>query len=367
MINILHAIDTTGPGGAETVFIELLSRLEKSDYNATVVIRGHGWVHDELCRRGYKPYIVDAKGSFNLAYLFRLIKIIRKERIDLIQSHLLGSNVYCSLAGWLTRIPVVATLHGVVDLKNERFLKFKIAIMNHIAKHIVLVSEQLKDMLLKYEFVKQDKVKVIYNGVNLDSYGLGRNNKIRKELGFNQSDIIIGSIGNIRKPKAYDNLIRAAAIVVKRMPDIKFVIIGENKNTLYEELLKLRDELKLNNSIFFLGFREDVADILHGIDLFLLSSTSEGCSISTIEAMACNIPIIVTKCGGLEEMVKNEHDALMVGVNSPIEIADAIQKLVNNDHLRSQLTQNAFNTVKTRFTIDAMLDAYKKLYLEALS
>lgn len=366
MINILHAIDTTGPGGAETVFIELLSQLDKSKYKATMVIRGRGWVYDELQRRGFNPYIVQAKGSFNFKYLYNLIKIVRKERIDLIQSHLLGSNVYCCLAGWITQTPVIATFHGLVDLENERFLHLKINTINHIADDIVPVSEQIKNILLDHKSINSEKVKVIYNGIYKENFQSRKSNVIRKELDFSKNDIIIGSIGNVRPPKAYDNLIRAADLVVKKMPNVKFIIVGENKNILYDKLLKLRNKLKLESNVFFLGFRSNIAEILNSIDLYLLSSTSEGCSISTIEAMACGVPMVVTRCGGLEEMVNDQHDALIVNINAPAEIADAILRLVQDKSLCKQLTDNALNTVNSRFTTDAMLDAYKLLYSHAL-
>ena len=90
---ILHTIDTTGPGGAETVFIDLATRISKEKYRSVVVIRGKGWVYEELGRRGVTPVLLDSKGSFNLRYLWQLRKIIQSEGVDLIQSHLLGTSV----------------------------------------------------------------------------------------------------------------------------------------------------------------------------------------------------------------------------------------------------------------------------------
>ena len=97
MKNILHIIDTTGPGGAETVFIDLASKLPKDKYNSIVLIRGKGWVYEELKRRNLEPILMDAKGSFNWRYLNRLMGLIKNERVDLIQSHLLGSNLYACM------------------------------------------------------------------------------------------------------------------------------------------------------------------------------------------------------------------------------------------------------------------------------
>ena len=127
MKTILHVIDTTGPGGAETVFIDLATRLPKDKYRSVVVIRGKGWVYEELRRRGVTPILLEAKGSFNFRYLLGLRKIIQCEGVDLIQSHLLGTNVYCSLVGLLTGKPVIATIHGEVDIgENERLKGLKV-------------------------------------------------------------------------------------------------------------------------------------------------------------------------------------------------------------------------------------------------
>jgi len=120
MKKILHVIDTTGPGGAETVFIELLSRLQSERYESIVVIRGAGWVYDELRRRGFEPYVVDAKGSFNFRYLLELVKIVRREKIDLIQAHLLGSGVYCSRPESLLWLPFMASLMLMVNAFLQR-------------------------------------------------------------------------------------------------------------------------------------------------------------------------------------------------------------------------------------------------------
>ena len=365
MINILHAIDTTGPGGAETVFIELLDRLDRTTYTPTVVIRGKGWVHDELCRRGYTPYIVPAKGSFNLRYLFSLVSIIRRKKIDLIQSHLFGSNVYCSLAGWLTRTPVIATFHGSVDVDGERFVSSKFYIINRLASRIILVSEELKARITSLVTLNLRKTSIIYNGVNTTAYNAAKNDALKNRIDF-RGDVLIGSLGNVRPAKAYDILIRAAKLVVRTLPDVKFVIAGDNNNALHQTLLELRNKLELDDVVLFLGFCDDTAEFLNGIDVFLLSSTSEGCPVSVIEAMSAGVPLVVTDCGGLLEMVKDDVDALVCPAYSPQALADAIIRLINAPELGAKLVANARETVSSRFTMDAMLNSYEGVYQAAL-
>ncbi|NOZ37676.1 MAG: glycosyltransferase, partial [Gammaproteobacteria bacterium] len=165
---ILHLIDSTGPGGAETVFIQLADKMRDRGFDSVVVIPGQGWVYDALVRRGLKPYVVPAKGSFAFGFLYQLVKLIKKHRIKLIQSHLLGSNVYAAMAGLITGVPVVATYHGMVDVSpNERFRSLKNKVMHWGIKHYVAVSQQLMDNIRDQKLLDVNKASVIYNGVDL--------------------------------------------------------------------------------------------------------------------------------------------------------------------------------------------------------
>ena len=98
MIKILHAIDTPGPGGAESIFVSLISRLNRDLFTSYVVIPEKGWIYEELLRKNVTVFVVDQRGSFNFNYLIYLIKLIKSLKIDILHAHLLGSNVYCSIA-----------------------------------------------------------------------------------------------------------------------------------------------------------------------------------------------------------------------------------------------------------------------------
>ena len=165
---ILHLIDTTGPGGAEMVFIQLADKMRERGFKSIVVIQGPGWVHDELIRRGVEPYVMPAKGSFAFGFLYQLVRLIKKHRVGLIQSHLLGSNVYAAMAGLLTGVPVVATYHGMVDVSpDERFKLLKKKAMQWGIKHYVAVSQRLLENIREQKLLDINKASVIYNGVDL--------------------------------------------------------------------------------------------------------------------------------------------------------------------------------------------------------
>lgn len=367
MKNILHCIDTTGPGGAETVFIELASRLPDDKYRPVVLIRGKGWVYEELQRRGIRPVLMDAKGSFNVRFLRGLCGLIRREKIDLVQSHLLGSNVYCAIAGLLTRTPVVATFHGAVDIgDNERFKALKFAAINAGACSIVPVSDLLREDILGRTTLKKDKLQVIYNGIDTAVFQRERSDRLRQKFGWSADDVIIGSLGNIRPAKGYDILLRAAALLKDAQPAFRFVIAGQSNSKLYDELLSLRQELGLEERVHFIGFIDDAAEFLAGLDIFLSSSISEGLPLSAIQAMVSKLPVIATRCGGWQELIDHGENGWLVDTSNPEAIADAIRTLAPDGERCRQLAQNARDSAIRNFDIQVMLDAYQQTYAQAI-
>jgi glycosyltransferase involved in cell wall biosynthesis len=366
MKTILHTIDTTGPGGAETVFLDLATRLPKERYRSVVVIRGKGWVYDELCRRGLEPILLDAKGSFNLRYLLGLRKIIQNEGVDLIQSHLLGTNVYCSLVGLLTGKPVIATFHGAVDIGDkERFLGLKFGLINQGASKIIAVSDSLRDEIVIKTPLKKLKTDVIHNGIDTTAFERHKSDELKQQFGWGQNDIIVGSLGNVRAAKGYDVLLRAAARLVQSENRFRFVIAGQGKsNALYKRLLKLSEDLELRDRVEFLGFVDDPAWFLSNLDLYLLPSISEGFSISTIQAMASGVPVIVTRSGGPEEIVTHQENGWIVDKGNPAAIVDALELLGAHPDICANLSIKGKEKAVNRFSMDAMLGKYENIYAE---
>lgn len=363
MKTILHIIDTTGPGGAETVFLDLISGLPADQYRSVVSIRGKGWVYDELTRRGVKPVLLDAKGSFNWRYLRALCELIQHERVDLVQSHLLGSNVYSALAGLITHTPVITTFHGSVDIgENERFKWLKFGAIRAGASGVIAVTDSLRDDITARTPLDVEKITVIYNGIDTARYQLPPANTLRSHFGWCDSDIVIGSLGNIRPAKGYDILLKAANLLKGSTQRYRFVIAGQGKGKLYDDMLVLREELGLENSVQFLGFIDDAAAFLSNIDLFLSSSISEGLPLSAIQAMVANLPVIATRCGGYEGLITHQENGWLVEVGDPHAIAKAIEAVAPDHELRSRLAENAKKHAIDTFDIQVMLKAYRQLY-----
>ncbi|MFE8071658.1 glycosyltransferase family 4 protein [Marinobacteraceae bacterium S3BR75-40.1] len=354
----MHLIDTTGPGGAETVFTQLIAELS-SDYEPIVILRGEGWLASEIRSLGIEPIMLNSKGSFNARYLIELQRIIRQKRIRLIHAHLLGSNVYGSLAGLLTGVPVITTFHGSVDIgSSERFLRLKFFIINQCASAIVSVSRRLQKALNERARLSRRKSILIYNGVARPESAFAEND-LRQSLGLSPDARIVVSVGNVRRSKGYEYLVEA----VPSVSDAKthFVVIGDPKPALTDPLKSRAQELGVADRIHFIGFRKDARHLLAQADVFLLPSTEEGFSLATVEAMLAGVPVIATRSGGPEEIIDPGVNGQLIECANARAIAQAIDSALTNAHTERMVIQ-AQQDAQNRFSLNTMIDQYKELY-----
>ncbi|MBU1544353.1 MAG: glycosyltransferase [Proteobacteria bacterium] len=367
MIRVLHAIDTTGPGGAETVFVTLAGKLDPSEYKSFAAIHGPGWVADSLGANGIEPIFIQSKGTFNFAYLWNLITLIRKHKIDIVLSHLLGSNLYCSIAGLLCRIPVLSIFHGFVDSsENERAMQIKVNAINIGSKKIVFVSDMLgKEFIGRFGFSSRKSV-TVYNGVETSVFKPQRDETLRAELGILPDHILIGAVGNIRPAKDYHTFLKAARQVYDKNSKCRFVIVGQGRGALYQSLLNLRADLGLADICFFTGFRDQASVLYNNFDVFLSTSISEGFSISTIEALACGLPVVATRSGGPDEIIRLsgcgvlcDHDVQSIA-ESVLKTIETQDQSADSASIRNRCVENLFST-------RVMLQKYESLIIEACS
>ena len=361
MISVMHVIDTGGPGGAETVFSQIATGLDSHRFRSTPVVGSHGWLSSAIEARGVTPGIAPAKGSFNVSYLWRLCAIARRARTDVIVAHLYGSAVYASLVGRLLSIPVVSVLHGQTDVAgSDRFAAWKAAIVRSGSRQVVFVSDELKRELAPRLRLRAAQCAVISNGVDTDQFCPSPDRGLRAELGLPDETVLVGAIGNVRVPKAYHVLLRAVRVLVDRIPRLHLVIAGDDANAIGRELLELREALDLRAHVTFLGLRSDVARILNNLDVYVLSSHTEGFSIACIEAMACGVPVVATRSGGPEEILADDA-GLLVPTNDPAALARAVERLIESKDLARRLTATALERVHRQYSLATMLSRYDRL------
>jgi glycosyltransferase involved in cell wall biosynthesis len=361
VISVMHVIDTGGPGGAETVFLQMAAGLVPTRFRSVAVVGDNGWLPEQLEKRSLVPHILAAKGSFKAGYLLALRRLARQCKIDVIVAHLYGSAIYASLLGRLMGVPVVSVLHGQSDVAHsDRLALLRSGIVRVGSPKVVFVSEHLKDHLAPRLRLAESQCAVIPNGVDVQVYHPCRDRSLRSELALANDVILVGAIGNIRAPKAYDVLLRAARILSDRSQRFHFVIAGDCSNDLGLELVELSRSLGIEQRLSFLGLRADVARILNNLDAFVLSSHTEGFSIACLEAMACGIPVIATRSGGPEEILEGGA-GILVPTDDPEAIAQAVEEVTSSKALADALTAKALKRVQQQYSLGRMFSQYEAL------
>lgn len=360
---ILHAIETSGPGGAETVLLHLASRVDRDRFRSIALLPGRGWLSEQLEKAGVPVHFVESNGWYDLGVPRAMRRLIRQEGIDLIHSHLAGYNFHSCLAGSLTGRRTVVTYHGAAGLAQLDSWKTKIrlATVRHTADTVVAVCDYVSKLLLDAHF-SPDKIVRIYNGINVEQFQVQAPERLRTEFRLPANATVVGCVANLRKTKGHAFLIPAARLVIDQLPDCHFFAIGDIDPDISRPLFELVEKLHLEDRFHFLGFRRDVPQLLGELDVFVIPSVSEGFPLVALEAMAAGRPVVSTRCGGPDEVVEDGVTGLMIPPGDPGAIARALMILLSNRQLAMGLAKRGRARVEAGFTIEKMVGEHELVY-----
>lgn len=358
--SLLFISSSSGPGGAETVFLQLATAAHRRGIRVLAVLFRPGWLKDALERTGVEVNICPMKGMFDWRWVKHIVCLVRSRHVELIHAHEFTANVYGVLAGRLAGIPVVATVHG----KNYYWecLRRRMA-YRLVARfgRMVAVSKDLKEFLIRHVNIPDDRIFVIYNGIVAKTAEAATGEVVAlSTLGLDKHTRVICSVGSLYPVKGHEYLIRALPKIVRIYPNLVLVLIGRGEQETV--LRQLSKALGVQEHIRFLGFRSDVATILTGIEIFVLPSLSEGLSIALLEAMAAGKPIVASRVGGNPEVVVDGKTGFLVDSRDPKALAERIVELLNDSKKSKELGESGRERVQNCFTIDKMVDSYGALY-----
>ncbi len=321
----------------------------------------------------------DFFGWFDFPNLFRLLRFVRRSKILHCHLHTTFSCVpVIILAGIFTRLKIIVTEHYVTQIKFLRrrklsrikfFLReIKIAVLTFSKKislrfidMIVVVSQANRRFMIETFGQSIDyKIKVIANGINpnlySDSHNLAANHGITSDT-LGQKVVVVAGLNN---QKGHEYLFRSIPIVLRRIPNAKFILVGDGHLRSYLE--DLASSLGITNAVTFMGFRSDVADIVRTSDLFVLPSIFEGMPLSVIEAMACSKAVVATNVDGTAELVADNVTGYLVAPRDTEQLAEKIIELLENTELRIQFGKAGKERAKKFFSADRMIQEYERLY-----
>jgi len=225
------------------------------------------------------------------------------------------------------------------------------------------VSEASQDRYARSLDLAPDDLGVVPNGVPVPQ---GDGSRVREELGLEPDELLIVAVGNLYSVKGHATLIRALRRIAEQRPALAWRAAIAGRGEEEEALTALIAESGLLGKIHLLGYRADIADILAAGNLFVMPSLSEGLPLALLEAMFASKPVIASHVGGIPEVVRSGEEALLVPPGDPDALADALDSALCDSDLRARLASAARDRAQTRYTVQAMTDAYEELYVRAV-
>lgn len=356
-MRIAFTIETDGPGGAETVLLNLAEELRRRGHTVVPVVRG--WLEEQLRVRGFEPEILGLGRGVDWACVADLFRHLRRRRIDVLHSHEFTMAVYGAAVARLARVTHVITMHGGGHFAERRRRRAALRWAFRRSRVAVGVSRATAMSLERTLAIPCGTVEVIPNGVPIRE---GDAVAARRRLGLGPADRLILAIGNLYPVKGHAVLLRALAQLEERSPGLPWCAAIAGRGQEETSLHQLAEALGIAERVRLLGFRSDTADLLAAAQIVALPSLSEGLPLVLLEAMGAGRAVVASAVGGIPEVISPGRDGLLVTPGDVPELATALERLLRNSEERARLGQAARRLAIERYSVQAMTDAYEEVY-----
>ena len=354
----LH-IDTarTWRGGQNQVLVTVLG-MRALGHRAALVAHPTG----ELRRRaeeGLDLIPLAPRAEMDLAAAWRLSRVVRQLKPDVLHAHdphgVAMAALALSMSTQARKPPLVASRRVDFHLAKHALSKWKY----RQVRLFVCASDAIRDMLVR-DGIPAARAVTVHEGIDVDAVRAAPRAPIHEELWLPHEAPVVGNIGALVPHKGQRYLVDAAAAVIQRQPDARFVIAGDGElRSALDQQIKAR---LLTKHVLLAGFRTDVYSVLKAFDLFVMSSTTEGLGTSLLDAMACGTPVVATAVGGIPEVVVDGETGLLVPPRDPDALAHAILRLLEDRALRERMGAAGLARVRERFTAEAMVERTLQAY-----
>ncbi len=365
--HIIHRLDV---GGLENGLINLINNMSESKYRHVIIcMTEYTNFRYRLNDNNIEIFQLLKCDGKDLAVFYRLWKLLRKLRPDIVHTRNLGT-LECVVPALLAGVNI--RIHGEhgrdmldIDGTNKKYITLRKILKPFVSRYIAL-SKDLESWLHHSIGVKQAKIRQLYNGVDVNKFSPREvtKHKIPDKYFVGQDVKIIGTVGRISGEKDQFSLVLAMAEVFKRQPELtnvlRLIIIGDGP--LFSELEQLVREKGLQDYIWLAGARDDIPELFNEMKLFILPSLGEGISNTILEAMASGLPVIATNVGGNPELVIEGKTGTLVQPKMPDELADKIIEFHQQPYLFSEYGRAAKKRIEKEFSLDAMVRRYISVY-----
>jgi glycosyltransferase involved in cell wall biosynthesis len=299
--------------------------------------------------------------------LVRLLRLARTWRPDVLHSHMFHANLMARALRLLIPVPImVSTIHNIYEGGPLRMAAYRLT--NGLVDHITIISEAAANRFITEGIVPRELLTVVPNGIDTDrmqNVAPGTRESLRRALGLGDEFVWL-AVGRFEDAKDYPNMLRGFAQVHARHPQVVLLLVG--RGSLQPETEALTQSLGLAAAVKFLGVRRDVPEVMSATDGYVMSSAWEGMPMVLLEAAAAGLPIVATRVGGNQEVVRDEETGFLVPARDPEALARAMSRLMGlSVTQRRSMGNQGQEHVRVNYGLNRVAERWEQVYWDAMA
>ena len=373
-INIVFVISNLEYGGAQRQLVELVNSMDSEKFNIHVCsLSSYIPLADKLSISNSHIHVLQKRFKFDISLVFRLAKLLRAVRADIIQAYLYDAEITARLAGWIAGTTLVAGSERNTDYR----LKQKQMLVYHLTKPLrdicIANSRSGRDFNQKLLHYPDKHYFVIHNGVNTERFKPIDTCQSRKLIGIELEPFYIGMFGSFKMQKNHPLLFKAAKEVIKKHNNVRFLLVGDQlhgglhgSSDYKKQMENLIDSLGIRDYCISLGNRDDVELAYNACDITVLPSLFEGTPNVILESMACGVPVIATDVSDNSMIIPDGKTGFIVPLGNQNILAEKIIELIENNELRKSFAETARDWVEKEFSTTSLAKKTETVYLQQL-
>lgn len=371
-IKVCHLISGDLWAGPEVQLYSLLMSLKRVPFlDISVIILNEGKLAEKLRKSNFSVRVIE-ESKYTFFKIFSLVKNELKHKgIDILHTHRYKENVLGGMLKKRCKIKrLVQTVHGLSEpftgikrLKIYLYSKLNQYFTSNYFDKVLTVSFDMQKKLSR--IIAVDRLITIHNAINTAALKVERTkDEVKEELGIGKDHPIIGSVGRMVPIKGYDVFLKAARLIFQAKPEVRFILAGDGP--LKTELERKTEDMGLGSAVKFLGFRNDILEIINCFDIFVVSSYYEGIPIVLLEAMALKKATVATGVGGVKEIIEDGTSGFLVESGNADGIASACVKFLDNPEIMKKAGIEAKKRVEDEFSVEIQKERLLRLYNEMI-
>lgn len=372
-LKVLHVIDSGGLYGAEKVLLSLASEQIRQGSFPTIASIGEPHcgekpIETAAMRRGISVAPFRMRAGPNLPGVLHILRFVRRERFDVLHSHGYKGDIFFGfMPKWARRIPVVSTVHGWTGGNSRNklaFYEWLDGVSLSFIERIVVVSESMQDHARLHRHVQ--KMRIVNNGIPWEENLSGEEDEQLdpRIVDFCQHGFVLGAAGRLSPEKGFGFLLDAFSEIAATHSDARLLILGEgNERSVLEAKAR---HLGIEARVLMPGFVNDLQRYLKLMQVFILSSLTEGQPMVILEAMRERIPVIASSVGGVPDMLSHGEAGMLVEAGSISSLAAAIRQIIKERGPATLRAERAVDLVRTKYSVAAMAYQYHEIYADLI-